>query len=174
MFLGRDLKLAVIRWFLVACQASVDSKAQQQKRVQVTIVNSGWTRRSKKETKHYIARPPNWSATSGRADSGAVMPLPAAFRLCPGHTYSCCHQPSTPCSNSSGELSAVTGSFCLVLSLFLAASLHSASHIPLYLIPHFPKRESSWFMLLTVSCVVFLSADFSIKVFFFFLCLSLF
>lgn len=159
MFLGQDLKLAVIRWFLVACQASVDSKAQQPKRVQFPVADSGWTRRSEKETKHCIARPPNWSATSSRADSGAVMSLPAAFCLCSCHTYFCCHQPTMLCSNSSGELSAVMGSFCLVLSLFLAASLHSASHIHLYLIPHFPKRESSWFMLLTVSCVVFLLAD---------------
>lgn len=106
MFLGQDLKLAAIRWFLVACQASLDSKAQQQKCVRVSIVNSGWTQRSKKETEALHSWAPNWRAGSSRADSGAVTPLSAAFCLCSCHTYFCCHQPSALCSSSSGELAA--------------------------------------------------------------------
>lgn len=70
MFLGQDLKLAVIRWFLVACQASVDSKAQQEKCVQVTVASSGWTRRSKKETETLRSWAPNQRARQRRAGSG--------------------------------------------------------------------------------------------------------
>ena len=99
----------------------------------------------KRKLKNCTARPQNWNGISNCAEPGAVMPLSATFCLCFCRAYFCCHQPTTPCSSSSCELSAMMGRFYIILSLSLSASVHPALRIYLYLIPRFPERVSSWF-----------------------------
>lgn len=149
MFLGQDLKLAVIRWLLVACQASADSKAQQEKCGQVTVVSSGWTRRSKKETETLCSWAPNQRAGSAVLTRERSR-RSAAFCLCSCRAYVCC------CQHTLSQLFGRT--FCSawkVLSCATLLSCHFAALCPSYAsVSYAPLPQERILLLHAVRCEV--------------------